>query len=111
MKFTSTVAESGLLSESLGIFLENGGYDLHHLRRLYERQIDAVRACIAEFFKQAHVSAVLRQALFYGLSFRKVLIRGLYFMQPWMKESCVCQAWCPEAGHSITVFVWRRILN
>ncbi|EPT0781047.1 PLP-dependent aminotransferase family protein [Enterobacter hormaechei] len=52
MKFTSTVAESGLLSESLGIFLENGGYDLHlrHLRRLYERQIDIVRACIAESF-------------------------------------------------------------
>jgi DNA-binding transcriptional MocR family regulator len=52
MKFTSTVAESGLLSESLGIFLENGGYDLHlrHLRRLYERQIDAVRACIADYF-------------------------------------------------------------
>jgi len=52
MKFTSTVAESGLLSESLGIFLESGGYDLHlrHLRRLYERQIDAVRACIADYF-------------------------------------------------------------
>jgi DNA-binding transcriptional MocR family regulator len=52
MKFTSTVAESGLLSECLGIFLENGGYDLHlrHLRRLYSRQIDIIRACNAESF-------------------------------------------------------------
>lgn len=54
MKFSSTVAESGLLSESLGVFLENGSYDLHlrHLRRLYTRQIDEVRSCIADSFPE-----------------------------------------------------------
>lgn len=54
MKFTSTVAESALLSESLGMFLENGSYDLHlrHLRRFYSNQIDAFRACIAHNFPE-----------------------------------------------------------
>lgn len=52
MKFTTSVAESMLLSDILGEFLENGSYDLHlrHLRRLYVRQIDSVRACIANSF-------------------------------------------------------------
>lgn len=52
MKFNTSVSESLLLSEILGIFLENGSYDLHlrHLKRLYIRQIDAVRACIANSF-------------------------------------------------------------
>lgn len=53
-KFTSTVAESALLSDTLGLFLENGGYDLHlrHLRRLYRRQLDRIRACIATSFPE-----------------------------------------------------------
>ncbi|WP_395538639.1 PLP-dependent aminotransferase family protein (plasmid) [Pantoea vagans] len=52
LKFTSTVAEPALLSETLGMFLENGSYDLHlrHLRRLYNAQIDAFRVCIAQSF-------------------------------------------------------------
>ncbi|MEQ9866115.1 PLP-dependent aminotransferase family protein [Pectobacterium aroidearum] len=52
IKFSTSVAESALLSETLGTFLESGGYDLHlrHLRRLYDRQIDTVRACIAKNF-------------------------------------------------------------
>lgn len=33
LKFTTTVAEPALLTETLGLFLENGGYDLH-LRQL-----------------------------------------------------------------------------
>ncbi|PIJ46107.1 GntR family transcriptional regulator [Tatumella sp. OPLPL6] len=59
MKFTTSVAESSLLSEILGEFLENGSYDLHlrHLKRLYVRQIDTVRACIANSFPRGtHVS-------------------------------------------------------
>lgn len=54
MKFTSSVAESVLLSDTLGIFLQNGSYDLHlrHLRKLYDRQIDGVRACIAVGFPE-----------------------------------------------------------
>lgn len=52
LKFTSTVAESHLLSETLGVFLENGGYDQHlrYLKRLYTRQIDSIRAVIARSF-------------------------------------------------------------
>lgn len=52
LKFASTVSESMLFTETLGLFLENGSYDLHmrHLRRLYKTQIDKVRACIAEYF-------------------------------------------------------------
>lgn len=52
LKFTSTVAESGLLSETLGMFLENGSYDLHlrHLKKLYTRQIDSIRAVISRNF-------------------------------------------------------------
>lgn len=51
-KFTSTVAESWLLSETLGMFLENGSYDLHlrHLKKIYTRQIDNIRAVIAKHF-------------------------------------------------------------
>ena len=54
LKFTSTVAEPALLSETLGMFLENGSYELHlrHLKRLYNRQIDTVRGIIARHFPQ-----------------------------------------------------------
>lgn len=54
MKFSTTVAEPEFLCETLGIFLENGSYDHHlrHLRRLYDRQIDIVRACIATCFPE-----------------------------------------------------------
>lgn len=54
MKFNTSVSESSLLSETLGNFLETGSYDLHlrHLRKIYIRQIDAVRACIAANFPE-----------------------------------------------------------
>ncbi|MBK0166804.1 PLP-dependent aminotransferase family protein [Klebsiella sp. S69] len=54
MKFTSTVAEPGLLTETLGLFLENGGYDLHlrFLRKRYNEQIDAVRALLSRHFPE-----------------------------------------------------------
>ncbi|MEQ5055311.1 PLP-dependent aminotransferase family protein [Klebsiella michiganensis] len=54
MKFSTTVAEPEFLCETLGIFLENGSYDHHlrHLRRLYDRQIDIVRGCIATSFPE-----------------------------------------------------------
>jgi len=52
LKFTSTVAEPEMLAETLGLFLENGSYDLHlrHLKRLYSKKIDAVRALIEQYF-------------------------------------------------------------
>ncbi|EOE7087109.1 PLP-dependent aminotransferase family protein [Enterobacter hormaechei] len=52
LKFTSSVGESVLLTESLGKFLENGGYD-HHLRKIcqfYAAQIDRMRALIMRYF-------------------------------------------------------------
>ncbi|MCP9759971.1 PLP-dependent aminotransferase family protein [Aquitalea sp. S1-19] len=52
LKFTSSIAEPALLAETVGQFLEGGGYD-HHLRvlrRLYSRQIDTVRGLIARWF-------------------------------------------------------------
>ncbi|CDG21409.1 Transcriptional regulator containing a DNA-binding HTH domain and an aminotransferase domain [Xenorhabdus poinarii G6] len=54
LKFTTTVAESTILTETLGMFLENGSYDLHlrHLKRLYNSQIDSIRACIAKHFPE-----------------------------------------------------------
>jgi len=52
IKFTTTVSEPALLCETLGLFLESGGYDLHlrYLRRRYDSQIDAVRSLIANYF-------------------------------------------------------------
>ncbi|MEK0239319.1 PLP-dependent aminotransferase family protein [Klebsiella variicola] len=54
MKFSTTVAEPEFLCETLGLFLENGSYDHHlrYLRRLYDRQIDIVRGCIAANFPE-----------------------------------------------------------
>ena len=54
MKFTSTVAESALLTETLGLFLENGGYDLHlrYLKKRYNEQIEVVRALISRHFPE-----------------------------------------------------------
>ena len=52
LKFSSSVAESVLLAETVGLFLENGGYD-HHLRALrrrYAAQVDAMRGIIARHF-------------------------------------------------------------
>lgn len=52
LKFSSTVAESLLLGETVGAFLESGGYDHHMraLRRRYAAQVDAVRGLIARHF-------------------------------------------------------------
>ena len=52
LKFASSIAESTLLSEAVGQFLANGGYD-HHLRTLrrrYAQQVDTVRGLIARHF-------------------------------------------------------------
>lgn len=52
LKFTSSASESRLLSETIGLFLENGSYE-HHLRRirrLYYTQISVVRGLIARHF-------------------------------------------------------------
>lgn len=54
IKFNTSVAESEFLSETLGVFLETGSYELHlrHLRLLYTRQVDTFRACIAANFPE-----------------------------------------------------------
>lgn len=52
LKSVSSLAESRLLSETLGHFLESGGYD-HHLRTLrrrYAAQLDEARGIIARHF-------------------------------------------------------------
>jgi DNA-binding transcriptional MocR family regulator len=52
LKFTSSVAESEVLAEAVGLFLESGGYD-HHLRALrrrYAKQVAQVRSQIALHF-------------------------------------------------------------
>ncbi|WP_158782251.1 PLP-dependent aminotransferase family protein [Pantoea sp. BAV 3049] len=52
LKSVSSLAESRLLCETLGYFLESGGYD-HHLRTLrrrYAAQLDEVRGLIARHF-------------------------------------------------------------
>lgn len=52
LKAVSSMAESQLLSETLAMFLETGGYD-HHLRNLrkrYAAQVEEARALIARHF-------------------------------------------------------------
>ena len=52
LKFSSSVAEPAVLSETIGLFLESGGYD-HHLRALrsrYALQVAQVRTLIARYF-------------------------------------------------------------
>jgi len=50
LKFTSSVAQPTLLSEAVGVFLEEGGYAAHlrRLRRLYAAQMDRLRGLVAE---------------------------------------------------------------
>ena len=48
LKFSSSIAESRLLAEAVGVLLETGGYD-HHLRALrrrYAEQVDTVRGLV-----------------------------------------------------------------
>ncbi|OWY39997.1 GntR family transcriptional regulator [Xenophilus sp. AP218F] len=52
LKFASSVAEPAVLSETIGAFLESGGYD-HHLRSLkrrYAAHVEKVRGLIARHF-------------------------------------------------------------
>ncbi|WP_024301835.1 PLP-dependent aminotransferase family protein [Pseudogulbenkiania sp. MAI-1] len=52
LKFATSIAEPLVLSETLGLFLESGGYD-HHLRALKRRyavHVDKVRSLIADHF-------------------------------------------------------------
>lgn len=52
LKAVSSMTESSLLSQTLAVFLESGGYDHHlrSLRRRYEAQVDEARALIAQYF-------------------------------------------------------------
>jgi DNA-binding transcriptional MocR family regulator len=52
LKFTSSVAESALLTETLGLFFANGGYDVHlrKIRKYYANQIDKFRTLIVQYF-------------------------------------------------------------
>jgi len=54
LKAVSSMSESILLSETLGHFLESGGYDHHlrSLRRRYISQLDEARGLIARHFPQ-----------------------------------------------------------
>jgi len=54
LKAVSSMTESSLLSQTLAVFLESGGYDHHlrSLRRRYEAQVDEARALIAQYFPQ-----------------------------------------------------------
>lgn len=54
LKFIFSIAEPGTLAETLGLFLESGGYD-HHLRMLkrhYASQVEKVRGLIARHFPE-----------------------------------------------------------
>lgn len=54
LKSLYSIAESQLLSETLGVFLEAGGYD-HHLRKLrknYAKNMNTTQALIAEYFPE-----------------------------------------------------------
>lgn len=50
IKFASSVAQPDLLAESVGVFLESGGYEAHlrHLRRAYSIQMDRLRGLVAD---------------------------------------------------------------
>ncbi|MDL2358202.1 MAG: PLP-dependent aminotransferase family protein, partial [Pseudomonadota bacterium] len=52
LKFSSSIAESMLLSETIARFLESGGYEHHlrSLRRLYHGQVATVRSLVARHF-------------------------------------------------------------
>lgn len=52
LKAVSSMAESVLLSEALGIFLESGGYDRHirTLQRRYAHLVDEAQGLIARYF-------------------------------------------------------------
>ncbi|KQN63321.1 aminotransferase class I/II-fold pyridoxal phosphate-dependent enzyme [Erwinia sp. E602] len=54
LKAVSSMSESRLLSETLGHFLESGGYDHHlrSLRRRYAAQLEEARGIIARHFPQ-----------------------------------------------------------
>ncbi|MFI8619045.1 aminotransferase class I/II-fold pyridoxal phosphate-dependent enzyme [Acidovorax sp. NPDC077693] len=52
LRFTSSAAESVVLCEAVGQFLQSGGYEQHlrSLRRLYFTQVSKVRGLIGQFF-------------------------------------------------------------
>ena len=54
LKAVSSMSESALLSETLAVFLESGGFD-HHLRTLrrrYAAQVDEAKSLIVRYFPQ-----------------------------------------------------------
>jgi DNA-binding transcriptional MocR family regulator len=54
LKAVSSMSESVLLSETLAVFLESGGFDHHlrSLRRRYAAQIDEAKSLIMRYFPQ-----------------------------------------------------------
>ena len=51
LKFTFSMSQPALLSETVAVFLESGGYDAHlrRLRRTYAAQMDRLRGLVAEY--------------------------------------------------------------
>lgn len=92
LKFQSTGAESRLLGEAVGAFLEAGSYE-HHLRglrRLYSEQVGRVRSLIAQHFPPGTRATQpsggfllwveLPTGIDTGLLFEQALAEGVVFM-------------------------------
>jgi DNA-binding transcriptional MocR family regulator len=54
LKFISSVAQPALLAETIGVFLESGGYEAHlrRLRRIYAAQMDRLRGLVAKYLPE-----------------------------------------------------------
>lgn len=73
LKAVSSMSESQLLSETLAMFLETGGYD-HHLRNLrkrYAAQVDEARGLIARHFPRGTRATQPAGDLCSGWNFRR----------------------------------------
>jgi DNA-binding transcriptional MocR family regulator len=68
LKFTTTVAEPALLTETLGLFLENGGYDLHlrQLKNAINNKLTPSNLIFVVISQSVLESVVHKRDLFYG---------------------------------------------
>lgn len=91
LKAVSSMAESHLLSETLAMFLEAGGYD-HHLRNLrkrYAAQLEEARALIAQHFPRGTLATQPAGGFVFWVEFPPVVDTVTLFHQLLEEQICL----------------------
>ncbi|MGL4858310.1 MAG: PLP-dependent aminotransferase family protein [Enterobacteriaceae bacterium] len=91
LKTVSSMSEPKLLLETLGLFLESGGYDQHlrTLRRRYAHQVQEARGLIARYFPQGTRATEPQSGFLFWVELPEQIETEMLFHQALAEQICL----------------------